>query len=196
MSSQISIWSCLVGLCFASFVFSQEATTSAPDHEELAELFKTDQKVRSGFLNVTPEQLAEMLKDDPLRRARVADLYDSGSLSTANDYYHAAMIFQHGEKPDEFLFAHELAVASLALGNQNARWLVAATEDRFLKSLGRKQRFGTQFGKDNNDTNWKLHDMDAGVNDDLRAVMNCPSSADITILMQQLNDGKLPTPSD
>ena len=98
-------------------------------------LFDTDQNVRSGFLNATPDQLADMLKEDPERRSRVLELYDSGVLKTANDYYHAAMIFQHGETPDDFLFAHELAVASLALGSRNARWLAAATEDRFLKSL-------------------------------------------------------------
>jgi hypothetical protein len=34
----------------------------------------------------------------------------------------------------------------LILGNQNARWLAAATLDRYLNRTGKPQVFGTQFG--------------------------------------------------
>ena len=117
-----SILLCLV----MSSVLSQEERISSQDHPELEKLFELDQKIRSGFLDATPDQLTEMRKADSDRRSRVLELYNSGMLKTENDYYRAAMIFQHGVEPDDYLFAHELAVASLALGNQNARWLAAA----------------------------------------------------------------------
>ncbi len=186
-----SILLCLV----VSLVLSQEERISSQDHPELEKLFELDQKIRSGFLDATPDQLTEMRKADSDRRSRVLELYNSGMLKTENDYYRAAMIFQHGVEPDHYLFAHELAVASLALGNQNARWLAAATEDRFLKSLGRKQRFGTQFEKSGDNQKWKLYDMDEHVNDSLRAVLNCPLRAGIEHLLNQLNDGTLPAPT-
>src|SRR5262249_40994826 len=68
-----------------------------------------------------------------------------GQIRTGQDYYHAAMVLQHAAAPDDYLLAHEFCVAALALGERRARWLAAASEDRFLMNLGRPQRFATQF---------------------------------------------------
>jgi hypothetical protein len=42
-------------------------------------------------------------------------------------------------------FAHVLAVTALGKGNAGARWLAAASLDRYLHRLGQPQIFGTQF---------------------------------------------------
>lgn len=61
------------------------------------------------------------------------------------DYYYAAYLFQHGQKPDDFLFAHVLATEAVALGYTRAKWISAATLDRYLQTIGQKQIFGTQY---------------------------------------------------
>ena len=45
---------------------------------------------------------------DRARQSRVKVLFAANGLTTANDYYHAAMILQHGDAPEDFLLAHEL----------------------------------------------------------------------------------------
>jgi hypothetical protein len=61
------------------------------------------------------------------------------------DFREASFIFQHGSQPDDFLMAHILAMAALAKGDQESRWIAAATLDRYLHSIGQKQVFGTQY---------------------------------------------------
>src|SRR5688500_5358416 len=84
-------------------------------------------------------------KRDEARLARVRELYQRDQLRAGADYYHAAMILQHGGQPSDYLLAHELCVVAIAKGEQRAKWLAAASEDRFLGSVGRPQRFGTQY---------------------------------------------------
>jgi hypothetical protein len=48
-------------------------------------------------------------------------------------------------RPDDYLLAHELCVVAIGKGEKRARWLAAASEDRFLMALKRPQRFATQY---------------------------------------------------
>ncbi|MHC4402173.1 MAG: hypothetical protein ACYTG0_21095 [Planctomycetota bacterium] len=158
------------------------------DHPEVTRLFKADQSARSDFFEMTPARLQAMLTKDRARRARVRELYQGGFLKTAADYYHAAMVFQHGETPEDFLLAHELSVAALALGDDRGRWLSAATEDRFLRSIGRKQRFGTQYGKgDAANDQWELFPVDETAPDSIRKVMGCPTLSEAKLKVKELN---------
>ena len=45
---------------------------------------------------------------DRARQARVKELYATNQLKTGIDYYHAAMVLQHGEVPEDFLLAHRI----------------------------------------------------------------------------------------
>ncbi len=42
--------------------------------------------------------------------------------------------FQHGQTPEDFLFAHALAVEALIRGESAEKWIVAATLDRYLQA--------------------------------------------------------------
>jgi hypothetical protein len=91
---------------------------------------------------VSPEQLAA---NDRARRKRVRELLDQGVLQSGADFSAAAVIYQHGEKPDDYLLAHVLAMIALAKGDQPGRGIAAATLDRYLQSVGQPQVFGTQY---------------------------------------------------
>ena len=83
---------------------------------------------------------------DARRRERVRQLMREGRVHSGEDFYYAAFIFQHGQKPADYLFAHVLAVTAVSKGFKGAIWLSAATLDRYLHSIKQPQIFGTQFG--------------------------------------------------
>ncbi len=147
-------------------VTSAVAQTSPPtkpanaDNPELKTLFLDDQHDRGvepfttldehgkrvGPKKPWPVQPMEtMEKRDRERRNRVHQLLDAGSVKTDQDYWFAALIFQHGEKPEDYLLAHVLALTAAYKGNRNGRWLAAASLDRYLLSISQKQVYGTQF---------------------------------------------------
>lgn len=113
----------------------------AQDNPGLAELYRQDQEDRRGVVAWTAETDAR----DADRRRMVRALLAGGHARTAADYYHAAMVLQHGSEPADFQRAHELATTAERMGSVPARWLSAATLDRWLLSQGQPQRYGTQF---------------------------------------------------
>ena len=115
-----------------------------PDNAEMAALFEKDQADRTpppgkaiDWSVVGPADVA--------RRARAQAFLDAGALHSGADYFRAAFLFQHGKGADDYLKAHALAVAAAARGYRDASWIAAASLDRYLRSIGRPQVFGTQF---------------------------------------------------
>jgi hypothetical protein len=91
---------------------------------------------------------AEYYRHGDARRAEVRKLLEEGKLTSGEDFSDAALIFQHGQTPEEFLFAHVLAVEALIRGDSADKWLIAATLDRYLHAVNRPQVFGTQYPGD------------------------------------------------
>lgn len=118
------------------------APTARASNAEMSRMFATDQAARQNPAKIDWSILGA---EDAARLKRTRALLDAGALDTGEDYYHAAFIFQHGGKPDDYLLAHALAVASAARGHPQAAWIAAATLDRYLQTVGQKQVFGTQF---------------------------------------------------
>ena len=77
-------------------------------------------------------------------------LLAGGELKTANDFEEAAFIFQHVEDAEHCLFAHVLAMEAVVKGDASARWIEAATLDRYLQLIKQRQVFGTQYETDPN----------------------------------------------
>lgn len=109
-------------------------------------MYEADQKDREGPIAQSIDWTAVSARDAE-RRNRVRELIKSGRVRTGKDYERAAMVFQHGSTSDDILMAHVLAVTALGRGNTDARWLAAATLDRFLHQVKQPQVFGTQFGR-------------------------------------------------
>jgi len=86
------------------------------------------------------------MEGDARRRTQVRQLIADDKVQTGEDYYYAAFIFQHGQKPEDYLYSHVLAMTALKMGFAPARWLSAASLDRYLRSVKQPQIFGTQFG--------------------------------------------------
>ena len=101
----------------------------------LLELRNADQASRSGE-DIDPSE-------DTKRRAEVAMIYAEGCLQRAEDFHHAALVFQHGNSPEHYYQAWFFASRAVALGDENAKWLVPRAIDRYLLNTGYKQLFGT-----------------------------------------------------
>jgi hypothetical protein len=112
----------------------------SPESLELQEMYKIDQGVR-----MSPIDFDKMRAVDSVHQQRLTRLLHDGKLSSGDDYYHAAMIMQHGETAEDTALAHILAINGALKGNLKARWLSAASLDRLLMRLQQPQIFGTQF---------------------------------------------------
>jgi hypothetical protein len=151
---------------------------------ELTKLYEQDQADRRGSLD---ELAPGIERRDAERRERVLELLAQGALRAADDYFHAAMIFQHGDSVADIDRARELALQAIALdpGHQTARWLAAASEDRALMYRGEPQRWGTQFKRV--DGRWRLWPVDATTTDEERASRGVPSLAEQEARERALN---------
>jgi hypothetical protein len=155
------------------------------DNAELARIFQEDQDDRKPGLHGI--DWAKLKPRDDARLARIRELYASDALRTGADWFHAALILQHSNEADDYLLAHEMSVAAVALGHKEARWLTAASEDRFLRRIGRKQRFGTQYEPADKPGSLELAPTEPQVTDALREVLGIQSLAEAKAAASQFD---------
>jgi len=121
---------------------AKQAKKTAPT---IKELLDADQKDRQGAMSLSEAQWNAISDRDTERRRIVHQMLESGALKTGEDFEDASVIFQHGDKPQDYLLAHVLATTAMAKGDTDARWIAAATLDRYLQSIKQPQVFGTQY---------------------------------------------------
>jgi hypothetical protein len=127
-----------------------------------------------------PDWEAIGIRDDE-RELRVKELLAAGPLGDGAAYYHAAMVLQHAATPDDYLLAHDLCVIAISKGESKAKWLAAASMDRFLMSVGRPQRYGTQYQSTKRSRSPQLYPVDPSVSDVLRKELDVPTLAQAKI---------------
>ena len=119
-----------------------DADADWPSNPEMTRIFQEDQSARQ---NPTGIDWTILSRGDAVRHQRTDQLLDAGKLRSGEDFYHAAFIFQHGGKPEDYLTAHTLATIAIARGWRSATWIAAATLDRYLQNIGQHQIYGTQY---------------------------------------------------
>ena len=145
---------------------------------------RTSKKAKSALRKIYDEDQEDRTDEagDATRKEQVRRLIRDGQVQSGEDYYFAAYIFQHGQSPNDFIFAHVLAVTAVSKGFHGAMWLSAATLDRYLHSMKQPQIFGTQYGS-LNDSSDDQGLYDEGMVSDLRALWCvAPYSAQTKIL--------------
>ena len=122
--------------------------TAPPLSTAVHQLYTEDQNdmpANTPRTDPSPEAAKAFDERGAARRAGVRALLSRGEITSGNDFYEAAFIFQHGETAPDYLFAHVLALEALAKGFGRAKWISVATLDRYLQLVGQPQIFGTQF---------------------------------------------------
>ena len=123
------------------FIFLWSSVAFSEEHlinQNLYKLYQEDQSDRKN-------RVISRSRDNERLKA-VQEMINTGKVITADDYYHAALIFQHGSKPKHFEKAKKLAQYAVKLKPDfmRAKWLSCAAEDRYLHSVGKPQVWGTQ----------------------------------------------------
>ncbi|MFH0733088.1 MAG: hypothetical protein V1773_01405 [bacterium] len=113
------------------------------DNIKLKKMYEEDQSSRK----VEKIDWVKLSKEDSVRRIKVYKMIGQNMLSTANDYFYAAMIFQHGKDSTSYKLANDYSKKAAGMDTTNAlfRWLSAASYDRYVLSIGKPQIYGTQF---------------------------------------------------
>jgi hypothetical protein len=145
--------------------------------KELHTLFRADRDERTSHPAYGTPEYRLLRRRDAERRARLRAVIESGGLSGPEDYYHAAWILNHGEAPEEIWQAHLLAKEAAESGLRRARWLTAATYDRWLMYQGRPQKYGTQIVPDGR--RQRVWDVEPATTDAERAEWDVPSLAEM-----------------
>lgn len=160
------------------------ALPATAQNTELVALHDADQSARARPAEI---DWAVLVPEDRQRRERVHALLRAGEVRAAIDYYHAAMVFQHGQHLDDIRLAHALSTIAMSLAPEDRRfrWLTAASWDRIMAMQLQPQWYGTQFHSD--DGGMFLYPVaDGAVSDDDRKAMQVPTLAESRARLQEI----------
>lgn len=165
----------------------EQKVVELKDSEELKKLHDEDQNDRRGEVD-----WSEVMVRDSARLARVYQLLDSNKVVTAVDYYHAAMVFQHGMGVKESEMAVKMMEKAIELDSSMDKWLLAAAVDRHLMRKGEPQIYGTQYRRDSQDGPWYLYEIDTTqVTDEERKAHRVETLAEQKERVKQMNRKQL-----
>jgi hypothetical protein len=159
-------------------------------NDELISLYNADRQERVDQPKVNTLAYRAMRARDLQRRQRVMKIVAANELDSAEDYYHAASIMNHGDTAEDAQNAHILALRASELGYRPARWLAAATYDRWQMYQGKPQKYGTNYVYDGQQD--RLWDVDPQTTDEERAEWDVPPLAEQLRKAEEANKHKTP----
>ena len=145
-------------------------------NDELLALYNADREERVDQPRMGTPEYTAMRDRDKQRRLRAATILSALEEPEAADLYHAALLFQHGDTPEDAWRAYMLAREATERGDERARWLTAAAYDRWLMYQGKPQKYGTQYVHDG--IRHRLWDVNPDTTDAERAAWNVPPLAE------------------
>lgn len=138
-------------------------------NKTLKKIFEDDQADRTtnniDWSIITPR--------DEKRRQVARKILSSEVKLEGSDYYHAAMLFQHGNMISEYKLAQKLSRKAANMGYLPAKWLYTAATDRILVNQNKLQKFGTQYRLDKNGIH-HIESFDPKTTDLVRSKFNVP----------------------
>jgi hypothetical protein len=162
---------CIPGIDQATFTNLDLLVVSQNDEPvisiRMAAIFAADQAARQ---NPYGGNLLSINEEDRERRIEVFGYIEQGQIHSPQNLVYAAYIFQHGDCPEHYLLGNRLAESAMQAGYPDAKWIYAATLDRYLMSLGEDQKYGTQYTWI--DGEFQLYPVDPTTTDTERANYN------------------------
>lgn len=152
---------------------------------ELECLYREDLAEHMLVPAVGTSEYADLRRRDRLRRERALSILSQIADPDSSDLFHAAWLFNHGDEPEEARLAHEMASRSAVSGHADAKWLAAASFDRWCMYRGSRQKYGTQIVPDG--TGYRVWDVDPETTDEERAVFGVPSLEELKRRAERLS---------
>jgi hypothetical protein len=143
----------LTSLCaFTLAAQSPTSSTQIVSTKTAHQLYLEDQADLLGPANGNVSKITEQEYNQRCdqRKNQIRAMLADGTLKDGEDFYYASYIFQHGTAAEDYLFAHVLAMDAVVKGYNTAKWIAAATLDRYLQMIKQPQVFGTQYPLDPN----------------------------------------------
>jgi hypothetical protein len=112
--------------------------------DELQQIVNMDQEDRQNWQQMAPAQIVEVAKRDLARRMRIGEIFGEGCISSAADYAAAALVFQHGDRPDHSYQTFLWSKRGVELGDAKQKRLMALGLDRYLVNMKKRQLFASQ----------------------------------------------------
>lgn len=142
----------------------------------LRQIYDEDQAMRLEPISEI-DQL-EVAETSRQHRQEVLTFLLQGKLGSAVDFSRAALVMQHGTCTDHYELAHRLAERAIDMGydTDETRFLYAATLDRYLISLGKPQKYGTQYRRvqEGEACSYELSPVDSSITDKERIEFGLP----------------------
>lgn len=140
---------CVTGIVIGLFSPLEPAVVQSGNvSDKLAYAYKTDQADRMTVKTYLSMLNDSMAKRDSIRLEQATQLYKDSKISKPIDKFHAAFIFHHSKKSSLFEIAQKLAGEAASVSelkdNYVVQWLAKATYDRWMISLGKPEKYGTQ----------------------------------------------------
>ncbi|MEJ7644564.1 MAG: tetratricopeptide repeat protein [Chryseolinea sp.] len=167
------------------------ALSQDKDNAELKKMYDEDQSSRMA----NTIDWTVLSKQDVLRQARVYELIQEGKIITGNDYYHSAMMFQHGSDSIASSMAIKHMRKAIELDTSINKWLLAAAIDRDLMRRNKPQIYGTQYVKTSvQDAKWERYKMDSTlVTDQARKDYGVETLAEQRVKEREMNLASIST---
>lgn len=159
-------------------------------NEELLALYQADRYEHANQAKFNTPEYKAMRARDLDRRERVLEMAAANELQSAEDYFHAGWIMNHGDTPTDAEYSHRFAMRSSEMGHRPARWLAAASYDRWQMYQGKPQKYGTNYVFDGQSD--RLWDVDPATTDADRAEWDVPPLAEQLRKAEEANQRRTP----
>ncbi|MEE2772537.1 MAG: tetratricopeptide repeat protein [Bacteroidota bacterium] len=176
------------GISIITFLLLSITAFAQENNKELVTMYENDQASRMNG----PIDWAVLSREDSIRRASVDRMIKEGKVKTAQDFYHAAMIYQHGSDTIASGKAVQYMKKAVEMDPSTNKWLLAAAIDRDLMRKGEPQIYGTQFLKNGMNESYIQYEIDSTqVSDAQRQEYGVPTLAQQKIQLEKMNQKKL-----
>lgn len=176
------------GISIITFLLLSITAFAQENNKELVTMYENDQASRMNG----PIDWAVLSREDSIRRASVDRMIEEGKVKTAQDFYHAAMIYQHGNDTIASGKAVQYMKKAVEMDPSTNKWLLAAAIDRDLMRKGEPQIYGTQFLKNGMNEPYIQYEIDSTqVSDAQRQEYGVPTLAQQKIQLERMNQKKL-----
>ena len=140
---------CLVGIVIGWLRPLESATIDTVDvSKALAHAYATDQGDRKNLKFYLGLFRNTMKVRDSLRLDQVNRLHKAQLIEKPLDKFHAAFVFHHSRESQLYEIAYALASEAASAvhlkDNYLVQWLIKAAYDRWMLSIGKLQKYGTQ----------------------------------------------------
>ncbi|MDE2307564.1 MAG: hypothetical protein KGJ97_04640 [Xanthomonadaceae bacterium] len=184
----VTVSAVLKAVLVVAFLQTHQVAAASFSNRDLGRIAAADQADRAAGTNKIDWNIVG--KRDAIRREQVMQLLKSGNVRSADDFFDAALIFQHGQTMQDAQLALALATVASRLDptNRDAKVLSADAWDRIMTRAGKPQWYGTQLVKSKATGKWELYPTEPGViTDAQRKAMGVPTLEEVKAHLAQIN---------